>query len=207
MASGINLSRNSILGDLALGAVAGMAASAAMALLIQFSAKAGMEPQAKDEAGKPRIGSPEAASKSVDILAERGTGSEVPQRYEQAATGAFQFVLSRAWRGLCPRCTAPSRDHHRPWIAVRGPCLCRARRGARSGDRPYRQAAGQSGRGACRRARPASGLRHCPRNNAPQAGAPLIRAFRAPGRDRGNGRSARRRRVRRQAHRHSRSSA
>jgi len=88
--------RGSPLGDMAAGIAGGMVATALVAVLMQLSAKAGADPAASDAAGEPRIGSPDAATEAVDRLAQAATGHEVPDRYEQAATGAFQFAFGAA---------------------------------------------------------------------------------------------------------------
>jgi len=85
--------RRGLVADAAIGAGAGLAATAAVAVIMQMAPRLGFNPAGKDAGGQPQVGSPEAASESVDILARAATGREVPEGGEMAATSAFQFLF------------------------------------------------------------------------------------------------------------------
>ena len=80
--------------DALIGLVAGLAATAATAAFMQLASKpAGVDLQGTDEEGDVPIGSPQAATRAVDLGAETVTGHDVPDDSKEAATGAFQFAF------------------------------------------------------------------------------------------------------------------
>ena len=85
--------RGSLIADAAIGAAAGLAATAAVAAIMQLGPRLGFDPAGKGAGGEPQVGSPEAASESMDILSRAVTGHEVPEEEQMAATSAFQFVF------------------------------------------------------------------------------------------------------------------
>lgn len=89
--------------DLLAGAAGGIAATAAVAIFMQLSKPlTGIDPAAPDEAGEPRIGSPDAATRAVEEV----RGKPLADDDKAAATGAFQFAfgtLLGAGYGLAAR--------------------------------------------------------------------------------------------------------
>ncbi|MDG6078641.1 DUF1440 domain-containing protein [Erythrobacter litoralis] len=76
------------------GLVAGLAATAATAAFMQLASKpSGVDLQGEDEEGDVPIGSPQAATRAVDLGAETLTGHDVPDDAKEGATGAFQFAF------------------------------------------------------------------------------------------------------------------